>query len=58
MDVSAHKLAEKQDNEVDKAQMDRVVDSAEYLAANLERAGAEQRDPRTFPCWTPSWPPS
>ena len=38
MDVSAHKLAEKQTNALDAAQMQRVVSSAEYLAENLERA--------------------
>lgn len=38
MEVSAHKLAEAQEEPADKAQMERVVSSAEYLAANLHRA--------------------
>jgi len=40
MDVSAHALAKTQENAADTAQMDRVVDSAEYLAANMHRAPA------------------
>ena len=38
MDVSAHALAKSQENERDTRQMERVVDSAEFLAANLEKA--------------------
>ena len=40
LDVSAHKLAEAQTNAADKAQMERVVSSAEYLAENMHRAPA------------------
>lgn len=40
MDVSAHALAKAQDNRDDTKQMERVVDSAEYLAANMHRAPA------------------
>jgi len=40
MDFSAHALAKAQENEADRAQMDRVVGSAEYLAENLELAPA------------------
>ena len=38
MQQSAHALAEAQTEEADARQMERVVDSAEYLAANLHRA--------------------
>ena len=38
MDQSAHSLAEAQGDEADARQMERVVDSAEYLAANMHRA--------------------
>jgi len=38
MQQSAHALAEAQSNTEDAQQMERVVDSAEYLAANLHRA--------------------
>ncbi len=38
MNVSAHALAEAQTQEEDKHQMERVVDSAEYLAANMAKA--------------------
>ncbi|MDE0887653.1 MAG: nitroreductase family protein [Myxococcota bacterium] len=38
MQQSAHALAEAQDDSEDAQQMERVVDSAEYLAANLHRA--------------------
>lgn len=38
MQQSAHALAEAQAEEADARQMERVVDSAEYLAANLHRA--------------------
>jgi nitroreductase len=40
MDVSAHALAKAQSDPKDAAQMDRVVDSAEYLAENMHRAPA------------------
>jgi nitroreductase len=40
LDVSAHKLAEAQTNPEDKAQMERVVSSAEYLAEHMHRAPA------------------
>jgi len=40
MDVSAHALAKAQTDPVDAAQMERVVDSAEYLAENMHRAPA------------------
>lgn len=40
MQDSAHALQEKASNELDVRQMERVVDSAEYLAANLHRAPA------------------
>ena len=38
MQQSAHALAEAQTEDADARQMERVVDSAEYLAANLHRA--------------------
>lgn len=38
MDVSAHALARAQKDDADRRQMERVVSSAEYLAANLQRA--------------------
>ncbi len=40
MDVSAHALAEAQKDEQNKQQMERVVDSAEYLAANMNKSPA------------------
>ena len=40
MDVSAHALARAQQDPADARQMERVVDSAEYLAANMHRAPA------------------
>ena len=40
MEVSAHALARAQQDPTDARQMERVVDSAEYLAANLHRAPA------------------
>lgn len=40
MSESAHALGERQTNELDAKQMERVVDSAEYLATNLHRAPA------------------
>jgi len=38
MEQSAHALAEAQEDAADAQQMERVVDSAEYLAANMHRA--------------------
>ncbi|HEM45805.1 MAG TPA: nitroreductase family protein [Alphaproteobacteria bacterium] len=40
MEVSAHALARAQEDPADAKQMERVVDSAEYLAANMHRAPA------------------
>lgn len=40
MEVSAHALAKAQTDAAEAKQMERVVDSAEYLAANLHRAPA------------------
>lgn len=40
MEVSAHALAKAQTDDAEARQMERVVDSAEYLAANLHRAPA------------------
>ncbi len=40
MEVSAHALAKAQEDPADTRQMERVVDSAEYLANNMHRAPA------------------
>lgn len=40
MQESAHNLSEQTEDDLDAKQMERVVDSAEYLAANLHRAPA------------------